>query len=256
MPLFGRLLLPSDTPFMSDTLFKRASIIRAHLLETHPKLSSNEECVFEYARFLLLKTYKDDVGVPPVLAPSEDVDQVWHAHLMLPHLYMQLCEELGMGVIAHDPDTALDIDKHNARLALTTLLYSDMFGHEAGHLWKEKNVQQSKRGAAAPETLHGRLGAKRNGRPAKEEATALKTLHGRVNAKKNGHQAKEEATALKTLHGRVEAKLNGHQVKEEAEALMTLHGCVEPKNSGHQAKADEDEPFTLCIEELTGNINQ
>eukprot|EP00798_Chlamydomonas_sp_ICE-L_P002403 gene2403-8712_t len=50
---------------------------------------------------------------------------------------MRLCEELGMGVIAHDPDTALDIDNHNKRLAKTTKLYAVMFGEEAGHLWHE-----------------------------------------------------------------------------------------------------------------------
>eukprot|EP00798_Chlamydomonas_sp_ICE-L_P015811 gene15811-21930_t len=48
---------------------------------------------------------------------------------------MRLCEELGMGVIAHDPVSALDIDNHNKRLAKTTTLYSVMFGEEAGRLW-------------------------------------------------------------------------------------------------------------------------
>eukprot|EP00798_Chlamydomonas_sp_ICE-L_P004511 gene4511-14672_t len=50
---------------------------------------------------------------------------------------MRLCEDLGMGVIAHDPDTALDIDDHKKRLARTIKLYAAMFGEEAGRLWHE-----------------------------------------------------------------------------------------------------------------------
>eukprot|EP00798_Chlamydomonas_sp_ICE-L_P013620 gene13620-19497_t len=137
MALFRRQLLPLGSPLLSDELKQQATAIADQMRETHPKLSSDEECVFEYARFLLLKAYMEDASMPPILAPSGIVDEVWHAHMLRPHLYMRLCEELGMGVIAHDPDTALDIEHHNKRLAKTTKLYAVMFGEEAGRLWHE-----------------------------------------------------------------------------------------------------------------------
>eukprot|EP00798_Chlamydomonas_sp_ICE-L_P004513 gene4513-14674_t len=127
MALFHRDLLPPGSPFLSAKaasyeLRQQAATIAAHMRDMHAQLSSDEECVFEYARFLLLKIYMGDV---------------WHAHMLRPHLYMRLCEELGMGVIAHDPATALGIDNHNKRLDKTTKLYAVMFGEEAGRLWHE-----------------------------------------------------------------------------------------------------------------------
>eukprot|EP00798_Chlamydomonas_sp_ICE-L_P004512 gene4512-14673_t len=137
MAFVHQQLLPVGSPLLSDELRQQATVIAAHMRETHSKLIIDEERVFEYARFLLLKTYMEDGSLPPALAPSGIVDEVWQAHMLRPHLYMRLCEELGMGVIAHDPDTALDIDNHNKRLAKTTKLYAVMFGGEAGHMWHE-----------------------------------------------------------------------------------------------------------------------
>eukprot|EP00798_Chlamydomonas_sp_ICE-L_P004524 gene4521-14686_t len=118
--------IPTETTAIKVTfpvgLRQQAATIADHMRDRHAQISSDEECVFEYARFLLLKIYMGDV---------------WHAHMLRPHLYMRLCEELGMGVIAHDPVSALDIDNHNKRLAKTTTLYSVMFGEEAGRLWHE-----------------------------------------------------------------------------------------------------------------------
>eukprot|EP00798_Chlamydomonas_sp_ICE-L_P013619 gene13619-19496_t len=166
-----RQLLPSGSPLLSDELRQQANAIWAYMRETHPKLSSDTDRIFEYARFLLLKAYMEDASMPPMLAPSGIVDEVWHAHMLRPHLYMRLCEELGMGVIAHDPDTALDIDNHNKRLAKTTKLYAVMFEEEAGSLWREDAGHEAAllpagkleagnattRGDATTSRLHGRV---------------------------------------------------------------------------------------------------
>eukprot|EP00798_Chlamydomonas_sp_ICE-L_P025381 gene25381-11042_t len=137
MALFHRELLPPESPLQLDELRQQAITIAAHMVETHSKLSSDEECLFEYARFLLLKTWMKDGSMPAMLAPSGIVKEVWHAHMLHPHLYMRLCEQLGMGDIAHDPDTATDIGGHKKRLARTTTLYAALFGEEAGRLWHE-----------------------------------------------------------------------------------------------------------------------
>jgi hypothetical protein len=89
----------------------------------------------EYVRFILLKAFMMDTrGL--LLSPSGPVDEVWHAHMLTPHLYTSMCclltgnPDPSTGVIGHDPARAHDADRAT-RLQRTLRLYRLVFGEDA-----------------------------------------------------------------------------------------------------------------------------
>ena len=60
------------------------------------------------------------------LSPSWEVDQVWHALLLFPQIYYQLCMSLCNEVICHDPRS--DDKNQEKRYMLTFKKYIKLFG--------------------------------------------------------------------------------------------------------------------------------
>jgi len=85
--------------------------------------------VVEYVRFCVLKTILRDVHAPVALSPSGPVDRVWHAHMLEPHHYLQMCTALlgEAAVFFHSATTAQSSDR-SERYARTRDLYRVFYG--------------------------------------------------------------------------------------------------------------------------------
>jgi len=91
--------------------------------------ASLDELLIEASRFFVLKALNCDTAAPKLatgespakrarthaaastcggaqLSPSWEVDQVWHALLLFPQIYYQLCMRLTNEIICHDPRSA------------------------------------------------------------------------------------------------------------------------------------------------------
>eukprot|EP00798_Chlamydomonas_sp_ICE-L_P031162 gene31162-6298_t len=173
----------------------------------------------------------EDVGVRPILAPSEVVDQVWHAHIMRPHLYMRLCEELGMGVIAYDPDTALDIDNH----------ITGVWGG-AWSLWHKPALHTAMLALPAP---HGRA----------EVGPRILLPDLRVASVPPRMLNTSNPISIGTEASKVHGAGTGHPHKFEAGiaskgkkvASQILHGRVDAKKNIARPRSTPEEPFLVDV---------
>lgn len=88
----------------------------------------------EYHRFLVLKVIAQDQKLDTLkLSPSGLVDHIWHAHLLLPQHYVQVCEMLG-GLIEHSVLTAMSDDR-SQRYDRTVELYTNIWGRPDAEIW-------------------------------------------------------------------------------------------------------------------------
>ena len=103
--------------------------------------ASLDELLIEFSRFFVLKAVNADTR-PPVLdeppkkrakmtsgaqlSPSWEVDQVWHALLLFPQIYKNLCERLTNEIICHDPRS--DDRNRDERYLSTFKKYASLFG--------------------------------------------------------------------------------------------------------------------------------
>lgn len=111
--------------------------------------ASLDELLIEASRFFVLKALNCDTAAPKLatgespakrariaasastcggaqLSPSWEVDQVWHALLLFPQIYYQLCMRLTNEIICHDPRSA-DEDQAG-RYSFTFKKYYKLFG--------------------------------------------------------------------------------------------------------------------------------
>lgn len=129
-----------------------------------------EELLIEASRFFVLKALHCDIAPPKLaaaesppakraktqagiasvrgdegarLSPSWEVDQVWHALLLFPQIYYQLCMRLTNDIICHDPRS---FDQNQAERYLFT--FSTASCLEKGHVpgsgrlqWVGKQIQ-------------------------------------------------------------------------------------------------------------------
>lgn len=106
------------------------SKIRSRLIH---KLKWAEEradvAVAEYKKFLQLMFVHPNV----IFAPSSEVDEVWHAHILHTALYAKQCEYLFGRFIHHNPtDPEESVEKKENTSYLNTLkYYKEVFGEEA-----------------------------------------------------------------------------------------------------------------------------
>jgi len=107
----------------------------------------SSDAIIEYVRFLLLKAFFKDIDEPLALSPSGPVDEVWHAHLMLPQDYTAACVALlGIDrasrprVFFHDPHTSVSDDRAQ-RYQRTKLRYTKLYGLNTPIMyWPDENV--------------------------------------------------------------------------------------------------------------------
>jgi len=111
--------------------------------------ASLDELLIEASRFFVLKAVNYDIAGPKLatgeaaskeakatasascdggarLSPSWEVDQVWHALLLFPQIYNQLCIRLTNEIICHDPRS--DDENHAGRYLFTFKQYAKLFG--------------------------------------------------------------------------------------------------------------------------------
>mmetsp|Transcript_7964 Transcript_7964/g.13774 ORF Transcript_7964/g.13774 Transcript_7964/m.13774 type:complete len:284 (-) Transcript_7964:325-1176(-) len=113
--------------------------------------ASLDELLIETSRFFVLKAVNHDVAPPKLatgtsarasacdggarLSPSWEVDQIWHALLLFPQIYNQLCMRLTNEIICHDPRS--DDENHAGRYLFTFKQYAKLFGKgPPSHFWK------------------------------------------------------------------------------------------------------------------------
>eukprot|EP01039_Chlorochromonas_danica_P003002 gene3002-3276_t len=93
-----------------------------------------DEAITAYAEFLtLLITSGED------LSPTDEIDKVWHAHILHTRDYEAFNTKYSPGKkLHHDPLRSLDQDARKFRAIKTIELYKSTFGHERpkGKAWK------------------------------------------------------------------------------------------------------------------------
>lgn len=91
----------------------------------------------EYHRFLVMKALLGDIEVDDLqLSPSGPVDQVWHAHLLLPKHYALVCKTLiGCNdLFDHSINTAKDPNREH-RYSHTLEFYKSIWGEPDAQWW-------------------------------------------------------------------------------------------------------------------------
>ena len=108
------------------SLLKLVSLQR---LQEHGKFS--DEDIAEYKRFLAIRAAIADAVNPEamLLSPTNDMDAVWHAHLLDTRSYKTTCELLlgKNGFIHHDPYPVKDPAVRSARRALLMAIWKSAF---------------------------------------------------------------------------------------------------------------------------------
>jgi hypothetical protein len=84
----------------------------------------------ELSRFLAIKAHDRDLNYE-AYSPSNLVDKAWHALLLHPLIYSNLCMALCGAIIDHDPFGGDDTTGQATRYAATLARYQELFGHVA-----------------------------------------------------------------------------------------------------------------------------
>ncbi len=83
----------------------------------------------EYRKFLKLIAKNPDSPIVPWLTieGDDDLDQVWHLHILDTQRYVKDCEDIFGKFIHHDPHIAQNVSKHNSATKFTKKLYESEF---------------------------------------------------------------------------------------------------------------------------------
>lgn len=108
------------------TLLKVVSLER---LQEHGKFS--DEDIADYKRFLAIRAAVSEAVNPEavLLSPTDDMDAVWHAHILDTRSYKATCELLNgkNELIHHDPYPVKDPAVRSARRALLMAIWKSAF---------------------------------------------------------------------------------------------------------------------------------
>lgn len=90
----------------------------------------SDNIIYEYKCFLeLMRLYPDKI-----FSPSQEVDEVWHAHILHTLLYAKQCQEIFGRFIHHNPtdpaDIATDSNKDAINYSNTLCFYKTAFGRD------------------------------------------------------------------------------------------------------------------------------
>ena len=96
-------------------------------------LNKSEKAVFEYKKFMILATIS-----PTPVTPSDEIDQIWHLHIVHMRDYSQFCKLLGKDII-HGPTEGGEIE--DARY-LKQYQYLDLIALQFVALMYHKNFQK------------------------------------------------------------------------------------------------------------------
>lgn len=91
--------------------------------------------IFEYERFLSLRKDSDK------LSPSDDIDKVWHQHILNTKDYYNYCAIKFGKFVHHDPCDSLDQDSRKKRIENTLRYYIVVFKEIPNKsVWKYDNI--------------------------------------------------------------------------------------------------------------------
>ena len=110
----------------NTSLLKLVSLER---LQEHGKFSDDD--IADYKRFLAIRAAISQAVNPQamLISPTDDIDAVWHAHLIDTCSYKTTCELLlgKNGFIHHDPYPVKDLAVRSARRALLMAIWKGAF---------------------------------------------------------------------------------------------------------------------------------
>lgn len=81
-----------------------------------------DNVIFEYIRFLNLRNLDEK------LSPSDDIDKVWHTHILNTKLYYEYCQTNFNKFIHHDLNDADDQQARKIRLDNSIKKYNEIYG--------------------------------------------------------------------------------------------------------------------------------
>ncbi len=104
----------------------------------------------EYARFLSLRAQNSQ------LSPSDDVDRMWHQHILNTQHYADYCNKIAGKFVHHDPTQANDQNLRKVRLANTILSYHQKYGKDSedAEIWNTSRKESTTCPTAARSLSH------------------------------------------------------------------------------------------------------
>ncbi|AYV80042.1 MAG: hypothetical protein Gaeavirus6_17 [Gaeavirus sp.] len=98
-----------------------------------------KQVAFEYNRFLELRSINSN------LSPSDDIDRLWHLHLLNPILYYDYCATLYHKIIDHNPTDSFNQHARQQRLQNTITEYLKNYDNFTyPNVWNYKTKSKSK----------------------------------------------------------------------------------------------------------------
>ena len=151
----------------SHPAIERFNVIDAFPFDTlQARISVPAEQLREYKRFLALKAAVHDFDAT-LLSPPEEIDTIWHAHILDTKHYRLVCNALGH-FIDHDPDGGTDARARDARLKASLDEYEKAFGaapdcwrRAAGQVVTPRQVITSRQPATVQERQQPAIQSKR-----------------------------------------------------------------------------------------------
>ncbi len=89
------------------------------------------QVIFEYERFMALRAEDSN------LSPSDDIDKLWHYHILDTKSYLEYCANRFGKIIHHNPADSLDKDARKLRLGNTLKKYLEKYNNfKFGQVWE------------------------------------------------------------------------------------------------------------------------
>jgi small ubiquitin-related modifier len=113
---------------MSDRLFPVPATVLARCCRLRGWDDAKSQAVLSaYRQFMVLKVQHEDWSAS-ILSPPEEIDFMWHQHILDVQNYVRACTEYCGHLIGHDPDGALDRVARQKRIATTKISRTARFG--------------------------------------------------------------------------------------------------------------------------------
>jgi len=138
------------------------------------KAHATDAGVDDYKKYLAMSAMVKKVGFHAILfSPSDDMDAVWHAHILDTRSYRECCELLlgPNGSIDHDPYGSEDPRVRQARRSFAMMSFHSIFGEHPKQGWGPDEAVEAE--ARARREAHASMLArvrKRNEQAAKRRA--------------------------------------------------------------------------------------
>jgi small ubiquitin-related modifier len=116
----------SDRPFPAVIAVPATLLARCCRLRGWDKAKS-QAVLSAYRQFMVLKVQHEDWSAS-ILSPPEEIDFMWHQHILDVQNYVTACTEYCGHLIGHDPDGALDGVARQKRIATTKISRTARFG--------------------------------------------------------------------------------------------------------------------------------